>query len=113
MSFWASSGVHSLAGTLPLRCAARSLAGDLAVACFMFLSGYCSCWCCAIVYGAGHEVHWVSGSGPGRKRIRLNRKTPAHRCKSPSVRKTRRKEKKDRARGAETERKDRFEADGE
>ena len=24
------------------------------------------------------EVHWVSGSGPGRKRIRLNRKTPAH-----------------------------------
>ena len=37
--------------------------------------------------GAGHGapvdevgpgVHWVSGSGPGRKRIRLNRKTPAH-----------------------------------
>ena len=24
------------------------------------------------------EVHWVSGSGPGRKRFRLNRKTPAH-----------------------------------
>ena len=24
------------------------------------------------------EVHWVSGSGPGRKRIRLNRQTPAH-----------------------------------
>ena len=24
------------------------------------------------------EVHWVSGSGPGRKRIRLNRKQPAH-----------------------------------
>ena len=24
------------------------------------------------------EFHWVSGSGPGRKRIRLNRKTPAH-----------------------------------
>ena len=23
-------------------------------------------------------VHWVGGSGPGRKRIRLNRKTPAH-----------------------------------
>ena len=23
-------------------------------------------------------VRWVSGSGPGRKRIRLNRKTPAH-----------------------------------
>ena len=28
--------------------------------------------------GVGREVHWVSGSGPGRKRIRLNRKTPAH-----------------------------------
>ena len=24
------------------------------------------------------RVHWVSGSGPGRKRVRLNRKTPAH-----------------------------------
>ena len=23
-------------------------------------------------------VHWVSGSGTGRKRVRLNRKTPAH-----------------------------------
>ena len=32
----------------------------------------------AIVIGAGQEVHWVSGSGPGRKRIRLNRKPPAH-----------------------------------
>ena len=31
-----------------------------------------------IVGGAGQEVHWVSGSGPRRKRIRLNRKTPAH-----------------------------------
>ena len=28
--------------------------------------------------GACQEVHWVSGSGPGRKRVRLNRKTPAH-----------------------------------
>ena len=28
----------------------------------------------AIVGGAGQEVHWVSGSGPGRKRIRLNRR---------------------------------------
>ena len=32
----------------------------------------------AIADGAGQEVHWVSGSGPGRRRIRLNRKTPAH-----------------------------------
>ena len=31
-----------------------------------------------VVDGVGQEVHWVSGSGPGRKRIRLNRKTPAH-----------------------------------
>ena len=32
----------------------------------------------AIVDVAGQEVRWVSVSGPGRKRIRLNRKTPAH-----------------------------------
>ena len=30
------------------------------------------------VDGAAQEVSWVSGSGPGRKRIRLNRKTSAH-----------------------------------
>ena len=28
--------------------------------------------------GAAHEVFWVGGSDLGRKRIRLNRKTPAH-----------------------------------
>ena len=28
--------------------------------------------------GGGTAGCWVSGSGPGRKRIRLNRKTPAH-----------------------------------
>ena len=32
----------------------------------------------AAVDCAADEVSWVSGSGPGRKRIRLNRKTPAH-----------------------------------
>ena len=32
----------------------------------------------AVVDCAAHEISWVSGSGPGRKRIRLNRKTPAH-----------------------------------
>ena len=32
----------------------------------------------AIVDGAGQEVHWVRGSGRGRERIQLNRKTPAH-----------------------------------
>ena len=30
------------------------------------------------VDGAAQEVLWVSGSGPGWKRIRLHRKTPAH-----------------------------------
>ena len=32
----------------------------------------------AVVAGAGQEVHWFRGSSPGRKRVRLNRKTPAH-----------------------------------
>ena len=30
------------------------------------------------VEDARGEVHWVSGSGRGRKRIRLNRKSPEH-----------------------------------
>ena len=30
-----------------------------------------------VAEGVGREVHWVIGSGPGRKRIRLNRKTPS------------------------------------
>ena len=39
--------------------------------------------CCEAAIGNGSEVpglgvHWVSGSGLGWKRIRLNRKTPAH-----------------------------------
>ena len=32
----------------------------------------------AVADGALQAVHWVSGSGPRRKRIRLNRKTPVH-----------------------------------
>ena len=32
----------------------------------------------AAVDEVGRDVYWVSGSGSGRKRIRLNRKTPAH-----------------------------------
>ena len=32
----------------------------------------------AAVEEVGRGVYWVSGSGSGRKRIRLNRKTPAH-----------------------------------
>ena len=34
----------------------------------------------ALVDAAGQEVHWVSGSGPGRKRIRLNRKNSSTPC---------------------------------
>ena len=31
-----------------------------------------------VAEGVGREVSWVSGSGPGRKRIRPSRKIPAH-----------------------------------
>ena len=31
-----------------------------------------------VAEGVGREVHWISGFGPGRKTIRLNRKPPAH-----------------------------------
>ena len=79
------SGRALLAGTLPLRyCAARFacrvptwrllVSGHVA----RLVSIYCEA-----AGGRGDEVsrsgvRWVSGSGPGRKRIRLNRKTPAH-----------------------------------
>ena len=79
------SGHALLAGTLPLRyCAARfacttptwrlPVSGhvvDLVTASVDAVRE-------AIVDGAGQEVHWVSGSGSGLERIRLNRKTPAH-----------------------------------
>ena len=74
-----------LAGTLPLRyCAARFAcrtptwrlpeSGHVAglVTAVAGVEGE------AVVDCAADEVSWVSGSGPGRKRIRLNRKTPAH-----------------------------------
>ena len=32
----------------------------------------------AVAEGVSRRVRWVSGSGPNRRRIRLNRKTPAH-----------------------------------
>ena len=73
-----------LAGTLPLRCCAARFACrttwrlpvsrhvvDLVAANVGAVRG-------AFVDGAAQEVLWVSSSGPGRKRIRLNRKTPAH-----------------------------------
>ena len=79
------SGRALLAGTLHLRyCAARFAcrtptwrlpeSGHVAglVTAVVGVAGE------AVVDGAADEVSWVSGSGPGRKRIRLNRKTPAH-----------------------------------
>ena len=80
------SGRALLAGTLPLRyCAARFACttptwrlpvsghvADLVAACVVAVRE-------ASVDGAGQEVHWVCGSGPGRKRIRPNsKKTLAH-----------------------------------
>ena len=31
-----------------------------------------------VAEGANRGAHWVSNSGSGRKRIRVNRKTPSH-----------------------------------
>ena len=65
------SGRALLNGTLPLRyCAARFSGHVVDLVTDAVLE--------ASVDGAGQEVHWVRGSGPGRKRIRRNRKTPAH-----------------------------------
>ena len=79
------SGRALLAGTLPLKyCAARfacrtptwrlPVSGHVAG----LVAG--TSWEVqeAVAEGVGRRVRWVSGSGSGRKRIRLNRKTPAH-----------------------------------
>ena len=77
--------MHLLAGTRPLRhCAARFACR--AHTWRLPVSGHVDDLVAASigavqevdVDGVGQEVHWVSGSGPGRKRIRLNRKPPAH-----------------------------------
>ena len=74
-----------LAGTLPLRyCTARSVSRIPTWR--LPVSGHVASLVCADlgvsegdgVEDARREVHWVSGSGLGRKRIRLNRKNPAH-----------------------------------
>ena len=79
------SGRALHAGTLPLRyCAARfacltpswrwpvpGSVGDLVAA-------YSGAGRRAAVDEVGRDVYWVSGSGSGRKPIRLNRKTSAH-----------------------------------
>ena len=79
------SGRALLTGTLPLRyCAARF--ADSTPTWRLPASGHVACLVaiyCEAAGGNGSEVsssgvHWVSGSGPGRKRIRLNRETPAH-----------------------------------
>ena len=76
---------RAFAGTLPLRyCAVRfacrtptwRLPESGHVACLV--TAAVSVVEEAVVGCAAHEVSWINGSGPGRKRIRLNRKTPAH-----------------------------------
>ena len=79
------SGRALLAGTLHLRyCAARF---DYQTTAWRFPVPGCVVDLVTACVGAGREVVadggcqevlWFSGSGPGRKRIRLNRKTPAH-----------------------------------
>ena len=73
-----------LAGTLPLRyCAARFTCG--APTWRLPVPGQVASLVAAdsgvvqeiVAEDVGREVHWVTGSGPGRKRIRLNRK-PLH-----------------------------------
>ena len=76
------SGRALLAGTLPLRyCAAgfafRTTTWRLPVSGHVvdLVTANVGAEREACVVGAGQEVHWVSVSGLGRKRIRLNRKT--------------------------------------
>ena len=81
----AGSGRALLAGTLPLRyCAARfacltpswrlPVPGSVG----RLVAAYAGAGCRAAVGEVGQGVHWASGSDSGWKRIRLNRKTPAH-----------------------------------
>ena len=79
------SGRALLAGTLPLRyCSSRfaymtpswrlpvlGSVGNLVAA-------YSDAGRRGAVDEVDRDVSWISGSGPGRKRIRQNRKTPAH-----------------------------------
>ena len=79
------SGPALLAGTLPLGyCAARF--AKRVPTWRLPVSGHAACRVTADsdvaevveVEVGGEGVCWVDGSGPGRKRIRLNRKPPAH-----------------------------------
>ena len=74
-----------LAGTLPLRYCAARFASRTPIW-LLPVSGHDASLVTAgsrivqeaVADGANREVHWVSCSGPGRKRIRLDRKTLAH-----------------------------------
>ena len=74
-----------LAGTLSLMCCTVRFASKVTTW-RLPVSGHAACMVPAalgVVNGGGaevgnEEVHWVRSSGRGRKRIRLNRKTPAH-----------------------------------
>ena len=91
MSFWNSLvifigfGRALLAGTLPLRYSAARFACStptwrLPVPGYVvnLVAAHVGAGREALVADTGQEVPWVRGSGSGRKRIRLNRKTPAH-----------------------------------
>ena len=73
------------AGTLSLRYCTARFASRIP-AWRLPVSGHVACLVTADHGASGangdevsrREVHWVGGSGPGRKRIRLNRKPPAH-----------------------------------
>ena len=79
------SGRAILAGALPLRCWAARFA-RLTPSWWLPVDGsvdnlvaaYSDAGHGASVDEVGRDVHWVSGSGSGGKRIRLNTETPAH-----------------------------------
>ena len=79
------SGRALFAGTLPLRyCSTRfaCMTPSWRLPVFGSVSNLVAAYSDAghrvAVDEVDRDVFWVSGSGPGRKRIRLNRKTPAH-----------------------------------
>ena len=79
------SGRALLAGTLPLRycstrfaCMTPSWRLPALGSVVKLVGDYSDAGHRAAFVEVDRDVCWVSGSGPGRKRIRLNRKTPAH-----------------------------------
>ena len=70
-----------LAGTLPLRYCSTWFACRVPFWAVPFpghVAGLITAEVLADRVDARRDIHWISGSGPGRKRIRLNRKKPAH-----------------------------------